>query len=787
MKFTLSWLRDHLETTATLEQISETLSAIGLEVESVSNAGAALEAFIAARIIEATQHPDADKLRVCKVDDGTGIRQVVCGAPNARAGITVALAREGVKIPASGITIKKSAIRGVESNGMLCSAHELGIGEDGGGIIELPASAILGQPIAAALGLHDPVIDIAVTPNRADCLGIYGIARDLAAAGLGTLKPVPHAKHSGTAPCPITVTLETAACPLFIGCQITSVKNGPSPQWLQQRLKAIGLRPISALVDITNFMTFAYARPLHVYDASKLTGGITVREAKGGETLNALNDKDYTLTSGMTAICDGSGVIGLGGVIGGTSTGCDEQTTSVFLEAALFDPVSIAQTGRALAIESDARHRFERGIDPAFVQQGIEIAIGMILELCGGTPSELVVAGAAPEWKRTVAFDVAKVATLGGLELSDAKIFETLEALGFRLHVDQWQPPSWRADIEGEADLVEEVLRIARYDSIPSAALPAPTQKAVPQPQQARTSAVRRALATCGLSDVCSFSFISAQHAATFGGSNPALTLLNPIHADLNTMRPCLLPGLIAAVGRNAARGFADIGLFELGNVFTDTTPSGQKPMASGLRSGNAAPRTPFKTERLVDAFDAKADLLALLAAAGMGAKLPVDRTVPAWYHPSRSGRVSLGGKITLGYFGELHPLVLAEFGIKHRVVAFEAFLDAIPLPKAKTKAKPPLALSQFQAVERDFAFLAGERVAAADILKAVEGADKTLIQSVQVFDVYSGKGMEAGKKSIAISVTLQAMDRTLSDQEIEACAQKIIATASTLGLALRG
>jgi phenylalanyl-tRNA synthetase beta chain len=794
VKFTLSWLKDFLETDAGVDIISETLTSIGLEVESIIDHAAALKPFIVALVEQAVQHPNADKLRVCQVNDGTSVRQVVCGAPNARAGIKVALAREGVVIPANGMVIKKTSIRNVESNGMLCSGSELGLSTDNAGIIELPENAKLGESIVGVLGLDDPVFDIAVTPNRADALGVLGVARDLAAAGAGKLvdggRWKVNGKKSGASTnhqSPFTIHLSTPACPLFIGCLIKGIKNGPSPEWLQQRLKAIGLRPISALVDITNFMTIAYGRPLHVFDAKKLKGNITVRYAKDGERLKALDGREYTLTSQMVAVCDETGVVGLGGVMGGEATCCDEATTDVFLEAALFDPMHTANTGRALGIESDARYRFERGVDPAFVKPGAEIAVAMILELCGGTASELVVAGKEPEWKRTITFNAKKVETLGGVMLPKDRIDAILAALGFGIKGIEVIPPSWRADIEGEADLVEEVLRIARYDTIPVASLPLAKEKPQLSPQAKRTSLLRKALAANGLTEICSWAFVPYAQALQFGGGGETLRLLNPINAELDTMRPGLLPNLLTAAARNAARGFAELALFEIGNAFEDATPKGQKMVASGIRTAKAEPRNIFKTEREVDLFDAKADLFALLSACGLNAgKLAVDRYIPAWYHPTRAGRISLGGKVTLGFFGEIHPLILSSFGIKHRVVAFEAFLDAIPLPKAKGSARAVFNVSNFQAVERDFAFVADERMAAADIVKAIESAEKQLIQDAHVFDVYSGKGIEPGKKSVAISVTLQAIDRTLTEQEIEAAAQKIIAAAKGLGLALR-
>ncbi len=784
MKFTLGWLKEHLDTSATLDEVSKTLTAIGLEVEGVVDNSAALAPFIVASIEEATQHPQADKLRVCKVNDGKGIRQVVCGAPNARAGIKVVLAQEGVKIPANGMIIKKSSIRGVESNGMLCSASELGLGEDSAGIIELPASAVTGEPVVSILGADDPMIEIAVTPNRADCLGIYGIARDLAAAGLGTLKALPAGKH-GSSESPISIALNIPACPLFIGCHITGVKNGPSPQWLQRRLKAIGLRPISALVDITNYMTVAFSRPLHVFDAKKLTGNIHVRYAQDGESLKALNGKDYTLDSSMIAVCDDSGVVGLGGIIGGEPTGCDDTTTDVFLEAALFDPVHIARTGRALAIDSDARHRFERGVDPAFVETGAAIAVALIIELCGGTPGKLVVSGKAPDPRRTITFNFDKIATLGGVNLPHEKAQQYLKAIGCEIKGNAITTPSWRADMEGEADIVEEVLRLSGYNNIPSTALPAAGKKNVNADQQ-RVYAIRRALALAGMNEVYSWAFLPHVQAVQFGGGAEALQLQNPISADLDTMRPSLLPNLINAAKRNADRGLADCTFFEIGNIFLGTDPKNQKLAIAGIRSGKANPRNSFKTEREADIFDAKADLLAALAAAGLNAsKLPTDRTTPGYYHPARAGRLTLG-KNTAGIFGEVHPELLQSFGMEGRVVAFEMLLEAVPAPKAKAKAKPMLVSSVYQAVERDFAFMADEKVQAADILKAVENAEKNLIRSVSLFDVYQGKGVEPGKKSIALSITLQAADRTLTDAEIEDVAKKVVAAVAALGLVLR-
>ena len=784
MKFTLAWLKEHLDTNATLAEIAATLTSVGLEVEHITDHSESIKDFSVAEIIEAVLHPDATKLRVCKVNDGQEVKQIVCGAPNARPGIKVVLAQEGVRIPGNGLVIKKSMIRGVESNGMLCSGAELGLSEESDGIIELPQDSKVGSSAAIALGLDDPVIEIAITPNRADCLGVRGIARDLAAAGLGSLKdrPIPQLSHNSTSP--MNVRLETPACPLFIGCLIHDVTNTPSPDWLQNRLNAIGLRPISALVDITNYMTYTYGRPLHVFDADKIQGDIIVRYAQEGETFKALNDKEYTLDSSMVAVCDARGVLGLGGVIGGALTGCSPETKNVFLEAALFDAVSIASTGRKLSIDSDARYRFERGVDPAFVKTGAEIAIAMILELCGGQASELVIAGSEPRWERTITFDRDKLPVLGGITLPATRVDTILSSLGFHSAGEVLTPPSWRSDIEGQADIVEEILRINGYDAIPSLALPGARPVAS---GNERSTVIRKTLALAGLTEICSWAFIAQDKAELFGSNNPALQLLNPISVDLDVMRPSLLPNLLSAVSRNTARGFSSLALFEMGNIFTDITPDGQKMMVAGIRSDTQTERNVYGTQRPVDLFDAKADLFVVLETAGLNpAKLHIDRKVPGYYHPTRSGRISLGGKVTLGYFGEIHPLVASAFDIKQVLSGFETYLDAIPVPKVKNKARPALVVSNFPAVERDFAFLADSAVSASEITRAIENVEKILITSVAIFDVYSGKGVEEGKKSVAISVTLQANDKTLSEADITLISQKIIASVAGLGLVLR-
>lgn len=788
MKFTLNWLKDHLETSASLDTISATLTAIGLEVESITNHADSLKDFVVAEILEAVPHPDADKLRYCDVNDGSQILKIVCGAPNARKGIKVALAREGVYIPAHNFTIKKTKIRGLESNGMLCSESELGLSEESDGIIELPADATVGSSIVSALGLDDPMIEIAITPNRGDCLGVRGIARDLAAAGLGVLKPLVVEQEQGTYRPSVDVTIDAPEdCAKFIGCEIRGVTNGESPDWLKNRLKAIGLRPISALVDITNYISFNLARPLHVYDTAKLDGNIVVRHAKAGESLKALNGKTYNLKPGMTVIADSAKVLGLAGVMGGEESGCTAETKNVFLEVALFNPISVAETGRTLAIDSDARYRFERHVDPAGVATGAEVAIRMITTLCGGEVSEWVVTGAQPKWQRSIAFRPSRVATLGGIDVTEDHIRSVFTHLGFQITGQQengaWlvQLPSWRPDIDGEADLVEEVLRINGYDSIPTVSLPVASVKPEFAPLDKASFNARRTLAGRGFYETHTFAFMRSDIAKHFGGENPALTVANPISSELDYMRPSLLPNLIDAAARNKARGFANLALFEVGSQFAGIAPNQQRHAASGIRTGDIAPRSVHKETRLVDVFDVKADALAVLTAAGLDAsKVQVTATAPAWYHPGRSGTLSLGPKIILGYFGELHPLLLQQLDYKGSIAAFEVFLDAVPTPKSKGgSARPLLQASAYQAVERDFAFLTNDNVPSSDILKAIRASEQNLIREARVFDVYKGQGVEIGKQSVAVSVTLQAPDRTLTDAEIEAVAKKIIEAAS--------
>jgi phenylalanyl-tRNA synthetase beta chain len=691
----------------------------------------------------------------------------------------------GVRIPKTGTVLTESAIRGIASKGMLMSAAELALGDDHSGIIELPADAPVGTPYAALLGLDDPVIDLKVTPNRADCLGVRGIARDLAASGIGRLKPLDTTPVEGRFRSPIAIHIEDrTACPLFLGRHIRGLKNGPSPHWLRDRLEAIGLRPISALVDITNFVTFDVNRPLHVFDAGKLSGDLTVRFARPGENLLALNGREYELDAEITAIADPAGVQSLGGVIGGEATGCTEATTEVFVEAALFDPIRTAATGRRLEIVSDARYRFERGVDPAFVGPGLEVATRLILELCGGEPSEVVVAGAEPQWRRDYRLRPERTSGLGGLHVPPAESRTILEALGCAV-ADAAEhdgsltvsPPPWRGDIEGEADLVEEVLRVKGYDHIPAVPLPRDTVVSRPaiDARRRRLELVRRTLAERGLVEAVTFSFISAATAELFGGAKPELRLVNPISADLDAMRPSVLPGLVEAARRNADRGFPDVALFELGPLYRTDQPDGQTDVATGLRAGRLAPRDWREPARAADLFDAKADALAALAAAGAAVdNIQTASDPPPWYHPGRAGRLRLG-PLELGHFGELHPDVLEALDAKGPIAAFEVFLDVVPPPRAG-RARPPLRLTVFQPVERDFAFIVDRDLPAETLLRAARAVDRQLVTKIRLFDVYEGTGLPEGKKSLAISVTLQPQEATLTDADIEAFSKRLVA-----------
>jgi phenylalanyl-tRNA synthetase beta chain len=790
MKFTLDWLKDHLDTEADAASIGARLTALGLEVESIEDRTAALAPFTVGYVVEARQHPNADRLRLCKVETSGGIVQVVCGAPNARTGMKGVFAPVGSTIPGTGLHLQAGTIRGEASNGMLCSMREMGLSDEHEGIIELPEDAPVGQPFAAVMGLAGAVIDVAVTPDRADCLGVRGIARDLAAAGLGRLKPIDLSPVPGRFASSLAWRRDLPAdmqdaCPYVVGCSFRKVTNGPSPHWLQERLRAIGLRPISALVDITNYVTFDLGRPLHVFDSDRLQGDLTMRMARDGEAILALDSRSYRLDPEMTVIADERTVHGIGGVMGGEESGVRDDTVNVFLEVALFDPKRTAATGRRLGIESDARYRFERGLDPASAEWGAAVAARLIMELTGGEPSEIVSAGAMPDWRRSLTLRPERVAGLGGLEVPAAESGAILQALGFGVaaadgHLEV-AVPSWRHDVEGEADLVEEVLRVKGFDHIPAVSLPRVTAMPEPalSPAQRRVPLAKRLLASRSLTEAVTFSFMPRQLAERFGGGQPALLLANPISADLDAMRPSILPNLLQAAARNAARGLGDLGLYEVGPQYASDAPDGQSLMATGVRVGRTGPRHWAAQPRTVDAFDAKADALAVLAALGLPTdNLQTDPSPPAWYHPGRAGTLRLGGN-RLAHFGELHPAILRDLDIAGPAVGFELFLDRIPLPRGRGSARPPLAASPFQPVERDFAFLVDRDVAAEALLRAVRGADKALIASAGLFDLYEGPGVPEGKKSLAVTVTLQPTERTLTDAEIEAVAARIVAAAA--------
>jgi phenylalanyl-tRNA synthetase beta chain len=788
MKFTYRWLKEHLDTDRPLGEIADKLTMIGLEVERIEDKTKLLAPFTIARVIEAKQHPNADRLRVCMVDTGAGDPvQVVCGAPNARAGMKGVFVPPGAFIPGKNVTLQVGTIRGVESRGMLVSEFELQLSDNHEGIIELPDDAPVGANYATWAGLDDPVIEINLTPNRSDCTGVHGIARDLAAAEMGKFKDASIAAVEGRFPCPVDVSIETPElCPAFALRLVRGVKNGAAPDWLQKRLTAIGLRPINALVDITNFLTYDRGRPLHVFDAAKVRGNLVVRRARANETLRALDGKSYTLDATMCVIADDDGVESLSGIMGGEKTGCTLATTDVLIESALWNPVNIAQTGRKLGIHSDARYRFERGVDPAFMLPGLELATRMVLDCCGGTPSESAVAGSAESPARVIDFPPSEVERLTGAAVPVVEMRRVLDRLGFAIAGDgaglRLTVPSWRPDVHDKADIVEEIVRILGVERIP--AIPfdrgeAP-RKPVLTPIQLRTRKAKRALAARNLIEAVTWSFIGKQQAELFGGGKPELALANPIAAELSDMRPSLIPGLVAAAQKNADRGFADVGLFEVGQVFRGDAPDDQFTAAAGVRRALAKPsgigRHWSKRDGEVDAFDAKADALAVLAAAGAPATaLQVVPGGPPWVHPGRSGTIQIGPQNVLGHFGELHPSVLEALGAEGPLVAFEVILERLPAPKAKTtRAKPVLELSPFQPVERDFAFVVAREVKAADILRAAQSVDRKLIAGVTVFDVYEGPGIEPGKKSIAIAVTIQPREKTMTDAEIEALAGKI-------------
>jgi len=790
MKFTLSWLKEHLDTEAGLDEIVETLTRIGLEVEGVENAADKLAPFVVAEVLTAAPHPQADKLQVLTVDAGTGEAiQVVCGAANARAGLKGVFAAPGAYVPGADLTLKVAAIRGVESRGMLCSVRELELGEDHEGIIELAADAPVGAGYAAWAGLDDPVIDVAVTPNRQDAMGVHGIARDLAAAGLGTLKPVDAPPIAGTYPCPIEIrTDDPEGCPAFFGRVVRGVRNGPSPDWLQRRLKAIGQRPISALVDMTNLITLSYGRPLHVYDLARLKGAIVARRARAGEEVLALNGKTYRLDPSITVIADDAGVHDIGGIMGGEHSGVTEATTDILIECAYFDPEHIARSGQKLALVSDARSRFERGVDPAFVEPGLELATAMAVALAGGEPSQIVRAGTPPLAERHVDYDPARCLGLAGIDVPEDRQQDILQRLGFTVtRGDSWRVaiPSWRRDVEGPADLVEEVARIHGYDKVPSTPLPRAPGVARPTAtaEQMVERSARRAAAARGLNEAVTWSFIADAEAAPFGGS--AWRLANPISEEMKAMRPSLLPGLLAAAARNAARGADSIRLFEIGRRYLEDS---ERPTLGLVLAGPRGPRHWRGKEAAVDAYDGKAEALAILAAAGA----PVDNLqvlgdASAVYHPGQSGRLCLGPKAVLAEFGALHPRIARAFDLDGAVVAAELFLDAIPAKRGGighmrgAYAPPPL-----QAVKRDFAFLVPADLPADQLLRAVRGADKAAIVAARLFDVFTGQGVPEDRKSLAIEITLQPGERSFAEEELKAISERIVAAAARLGATLR-
>jgi phenylalanyl-tRNA synthetase beta chain len=798
MKFTLSWLKHHLETDASVDLIAETLTDLGLEVEGVENPAERLADFTIGYVESAEKHPDADKLRVCQVQTKDGLTQIICGAPNARAGITVVIASPGTYVPGIDTTIGVGKIRGIESFGMMCSEREMELSDEHDGIIELPSGTV-GQRFTDWLAANqpdrvDPVIEIAITPNRPDALGVRGIARDLAARGLGKLKdvsvdPVP---ASFTANLNVSIDDDTRdGCPVFCGRLIRGVKNGPSPAWLQTQLRAIGLRPISFLVDVTNWFTYDLNRPLHVFDADKVQGDIRVHRASGGETILALDDKTYTLQAGQMVISDDQGVESIAGIMGGDATGCTDETVNVFVESAYWDPVQIAYTGRALKINSDARYRFERGIDPAFTPEGLEHAVRMIVDHAGGEASELIIAGEVPDTSRAYRLDAQRVISLVGMDIPESTQRQTLTALGFRLEGDMAQVPSWRPDVQGEADLIEEVARIASLTKLKGKPLPR-MDAGVPKPilttGQQRQQAARRTMAALGYNECVTYSFVDAAAATLFGGGDDATMLENPISSELSHMRPNLLPGLLRAAARNQARGFMDMALFEVGAGFHGGEPGEQHNLITGVLIGKTAAKEVHGTSRAVDLYDAKADAETVLAAIGAPAKVQILRGAAEWWHPGRHGMICLGPKKVLAVFGELHPKVLREMDIKGPAVAFFIWPDEVPVPKTKTATRPALVVTDLQAVERDFAFVVDSEVEALTLVNAALGADKALIGDVRVFDQFIGGNLGEGKKSLAMTVRLQPTTATLKDAEIEAISARIVdKVTKATGGSLRG
>ena len=794
MKFTLSWLKDHLETTASLDEIAYALTDLGLEVEEVVNPAAKLSAFKIGKVRKTEKHPDADKLKVCQVETDTGITQIICGAPNARAGIIVVIASPGVYVPGIDTTIGVGKIRGIESYGMMCSEREMELSEEHDGIIEL-ASGEVGQSFSNWLAVNDPalvdpVIEIAITPNRPDALGVQGIARDLAARGLGTLKahddkPI---KASFVSDIKVSIDADTLdGCPVFCGRVIKDVKNGPSPAWLQKALQGVGMRPISFLVDVTNFFTIDRNRPLHVFDVDKIAGNLRVHRALGSEKIVALDDKEYTLERGQMVISDDNGVESIAGIIGGLATGCTDETVNVFVEAAFWDPIQIAYAGRALKINSDARYRFERGIDPKFTPVGLDLAVALILEHAGGEVSEMIQVGEIPDTSRAYKLDTDRVQSLVGMEIAGSTQRETLTALGFVLEGDMANVPSWRPDVTGEADLVEEVVRIASLTKLVGKPM-SRAQAGIPKPvlnvQQSREHMARRTIASLGYNECVSYSFIDEPSAKVFGGGFDETRLSNPISSEMSHMRPSLLPGLLQAAARNQARGIMDMALFEVGPVWHGGEPDDQETLACGILVGHTGPKDVHEMSRDVDLYDAKAGAESVLKALGAPAKVQFQRGLSEWWHPGRSAHMALG-RTLLASFGELHPKVRAGLGVKGPVVAFIVHTKNIPIPKSKTATRAALQMRDLQAVERDFAFVVDQSVEAITLVNAAMGADKALIEDVHVFDEFTGGSIGQGLKSLAVTVRIQPKETTLKDVDIEVIAAKIVekVTKATGGL----
>lgn len=773
MKVALSWLKQYLKTDATPTELAEKLTAIGLEVEEVIDNSVALAPFIVGEIKAKEKHPNADRLNVLTVWTGKETLQIVCGAPNCYVGMKSVLARPGDLIPKFNEKLEKGVIRGVESQGMMCAEDEIGLGTDHEGIMDLKTDKPAGTPITEVIPC-EVVFDVNVTPNRGDCFGIKGIARDLAATGIGEFIPNEPETVKGTFKSPITVQITDDNCKHFVGRYIRGVKNGPSPAWMQERLIAVGLRPISALVDITNYLNIGECRPLHVFDADKLNGGLTVRSAQNGETLAALDEKEYALSEGQVVIADDTAVQSIGGVMGGTPTGCSSETINVFLESAWFEPLSVAKTGRDLNAESDSRQRFERGVDPASCIAGNEIATRLILDICGGEASELVIAGSEPEWHRVISFDWNQVKRLTGMDIAQPKMIEILEKLGFSVNGNEISVPSWRFnDVRESADIVEEIVRIYGLDELPVSTMRAEKLPiTMLLPHQKREVAIRRALAAAGLNQAITWSFMDSRLAKYFNSKN--IRVANPIASDLDEMRPSLVPNLLSAVKRNQDRGIKDVQLFEVGPEFYSLVPGEQRLVACGVRAGAHTPKHWLESSRSVDTFDAKSDALTALSAIDAPANLQVFRNAPSWYHPGRSGSIQLGKNI-VAVFGEIHPAVLKAFDIKTPVCAFEVYLDAVPQAKQKGKMMKAIKLSSLMPLTRDFAFVMDKEVDASKVIATIQNVNKNLITDVSVFDVYEGDHLEAGKKSLAVQVTIQPIDKTMTDTEIETLSTQII------------